>query len=868
MNNSDKIAKLKKALNSPTTPESLKGQLQAQIVKLEKEDLDNAAEKPSQKKQTKPRTKKENLVIGYMLLDSISGEMIASKKTLPELKKVYDDLDQNEIGEGLDVFVYEINVVKGKNKQGKRVDVNWEKPKPKNTTKPNKKYYSNREIKSVTVIEDGKNVTYKASDLFDGASFLEKGGKTDEIIELYPLQLIPLEPQLKKITGESLSFPEYTDENGNDYGKSNTIVHKKSNQKFKIPNPIYRYIDGYNLVHNIFQKKITVYESGALVAEIKDNKLDFTNKDKSVIIDRTKVRNAFENGFIPDSANANNFYKDLEQKLFSKYAMYEDLEDNKESSEVKKLQAEIKELEDIQHKLERKYEKGNEVFDYKQKYEKTKIKSIDDVKQFFKYLHNTEKLVFHPDDEFLGNMEDYITKKQAMNLDRYMLDCFEVCEKEKKDIYEIAAQTVGIYAKGGWTKDHKYLNKKEDYEVRYAKGKNRKEYKADGGPTLEIEPGDIVKYSNPTEGEKKFNFVVQEIHNDEENPIKTRVLMTLIDSQFSLPPTELVRLSDVELVHKMEKNDKTPTIGRKAKGVSLDKIAKMHGVTKKYLQKQIEKGQKIELEHTTDEAIAYAIAKDHLYENPDYYILLNQIEMKVSGGEVKTSKFKLNDILVPQKDGDYSEEYWKVTHLDLPTNTIKVTKYVNGKLKDEYTSSVSTYDEKFRLANEEEISDLNKLLENLANSSEFKEGGFVDWKSSANSGKKIKGIYEINSSNFKGYVEISGFERFDDTNYLLNQPLSDNRIGPKEIHTFKVQSNKINNIDKGLTVVALDKNNQKVKIKRVANLGTSGYFEKGGQTQSKPKRQGSKIFDKAKEIREPGEKWQEAVKRANLLMKK
>jgi len=44
------------------------------------------------------------------------------------------------------------------------------------------------------------------------------------------------------------------------------------------------------------------------------------------------------------------------------------------------------------------------------------------------------------------------------------------------------------------------------------------------------------------------------------------------------------------------------------------------------IKQQIEKGKKIELEHTNDEKMAEEIAMDHLTEIPDYYDRLNKME--------------------------------------------------------------------------------------------------------------------------------------------------------------------------------------------------------------------------------------------------
>jgi hypothetical protein len=44
------------------------------------------------------------------------------------------------------------------------------------------------------------------------------------------------------------------------------------------------------------------------------------------------------------------------------------------------------------------------------------------------------------------------------------------------------------------------------------------------------------------------------------------------------------------------------------------------------LQKQLEKGVRVEMEHTTDPGIAKEISLDHLMEDPNYYDKLEKIE--------------------------------------------------------------------------------------------------------------------------------------------------------------------------------------------------------------------------------------------------
>lgn len=71
----------------------------------------------------------------------------------------------------------------------------------------------------------------------------------------------------------------------------------------------------------------------------------------------------------------------------------------------------------------------------------TKILTIEDVKQFAKEL-TAEGLSFHPDDDF----NDYInftsgepsyTREEAEIRNKLMNECFDVCENEGIDIYEV-----------------------------------------------------------------------------------------------------------------------------------------------------------------------------------------------------------------------------------------------------------------------------------------------------------------------------------------------------------------------------------------------------------------------------------------------
>jgi hypothetical protein len=76
------------------------------------------------------------------------------------------------------------------------------------------------------------------------------------------------------------------------------------------------------------------------------------------------------------------------------------------------------------------------------------------------------------------------------------------------------------------------------------------------------------------------------------------------------------------------------TGGHLAEGMTLTQIAKMHKVSLKELQKQVDMGMKAESEHTSSKREQMKIVKDHLYENPKYYSLLKKAGLE-DGGSFK-----------------------------------------------------------------------------------------------------------------------------------------------------------------------------------------------------------------------------------------
>ena len=68
--------------------------------------------------------------------------------------------------------------------------------------------------------------------------------------------------------------------------------------------------------------------------------------------------------------------------------------------------------------------------------------------------------------------------------------------------------------------------------------------------------------------------------------------------------------------------------GRLTSSQSTKEVADKHGVSVEQIEAQIEKGIKVEMEHTKNADSARKIALDHLAEVPDYYDKLKQVEGK------------------------------------------------------------------------------------------------------------------------------------------------------------------------------------------------------------------------------------------------
>lgn len=143
------------------------------------------------------------------------------------------------------------------------------------------------------------------------------------------------------------------------------------------------------------------------------------------------------------------------------------------------------------------------------------------------------------------------------------------------------------------------------------------------------------------------------------------------------------------------KNDKELIKGGLADGKTVEDIAKKHNVSVEQIQKQIEKGYKIEYEHVNDKKRAIEIAKDHLMEIPDYYDRLEKMEKEAKKElEEKNNDKQDNKLELKQKiydkiekfnesndsDDDDSKEEKRRMKIMTVTDLIKEKKY--GKKQD------------------------------------------------------------------------------------------------------------------------------------------------------------------------------------------
>jgi len=168
------------------------------------------------------------------------------------------------------------------------------------------------------------------------------------------------------------------------------------------------------------------------------------------------------------------------------------------------------------------------------------------------------------DHELAGKlwMSSKIDDKSKLNMterDELSADHFRkartLAKEENKYFITYASTKSGfdLYSTNGDSSSEKLLgnfktlksaNEKAN-EKRLERLPNHFRFEKGGATEPKITPGNIVKYSKPeNKSEEKLLFVVLEVANDE----RPRATIRVINSNLSIPPTEVVRLSDITFV--------------------------------------------------------------------------------------------------------------------------------------------------------------------------------------------------------------------------------------------------------------------------------------------------------------------------------
>jgi len=129
-------------------------------------------------------------------------------------------------------------------------------------------------------------------------------------------------------------------------------------------------------------------------------------------------------------------------------------------------------------------------------------------------------------------------------------------------------------------------------------------------------------------------------------------------------------------------------------------IAKKHGVTVSQIESQLKMGIDVELEHTTDRAVAHEIALDHLNELPDYYTRLKEVE---SGLNETLTKVDGKWALVSKTNPDKVLQYYRGHGKPSKEWVSKVERRVHSFESKDPVSAIAT---EFRLKTKDKYPDV------------------------------------------------------------------------------------------------------------------------------------------------------------------
>ena len=128
--------------------------------------------------------------------------------------------------------------------------------------------------------------------------------------------------------------------------------------------------------------------------------------------------------------------------------------------------------------------------------------------------------------------------------------------------------------------------------------------------------------------------------------------------EFTQEEKEMLEEAGYAIQKMKEKAKDKKLFDGQSEGYTCEDIAEMHGVDLDFIMEQLEKGIEIEMEHTDNPEEAKAIAKDHLFEIPDYYDRLEQMEEQAEEEPMFSDGTEDEDdhFTIDSKEKDYEGE--------------------------------------------------------------------------------------------------------------------------------------------------------------------------------------------------------------------
>ena len=168
------------------------------------------------------------------------------------------------------------------------------------------------------------------------------------------------------------------------------------------------------------------------------------------------------------------------------------------------------------------------------------------------------------------------------------------------------------------------------------------------------------------------------------------------------------QMSGVNDLRSIVFSEEEKVMGGKADDMSVEDLADKHNVDVRDIEKEIEVGVRIEMEHTDDKEIAREIAMDHIFEFPDYYTDPNYglIAVEDIKGEnkkmVRVSKDDINRLEKERKlsTDDFDLSYRENIEEDLDSNRISDMLRNKRKKENSRRESPREFEQLRRVRNE------------------------------------------------------------------------------------------------------------------------------------------------------------------------